>query len=78
MKPFALLTFAIIAIVVVSLAITLMLQFFPQEDVFDKIRDSLEISQAPSNFGQYFYTGKVSVQKDLLITKTALNTSNYS
>jgi len=78
MKPFALLTFSIVAIVFVSLAIVLMLQFFPQEDVFDKIRDSLEISQTPSNFGQYFYTGKVLVQKDLLITKSALNTSNYS
>ncbi len=78
MKPFSLLTYALIAIIVAGLAITLMMQFFPQEDVFDKIRDSLEISQNPSQLGKYVYTGKIQVQKDLIITKTALNISNYS
>jgi hypothetical protein len=78
MKPFAILTFAIIAIIVLGLATALMVQFFPQENIFDKIRNGVEISQAPSSFGKTFYLGKIAIKKDLIITKTALNLQNYS
>lgn len=78
MSPFALLTYAIIALIIAGLAVTLMLQFFPQNNVFDQIRDSIEISQSPSNYGQNFYTGKLHFTKDLIITKTALNITDVS
>jgi len=78
MNTFSILTYAIIAMVIVGLAIALMISFFPQEDIFDKIKDGVEISQNPSNFGKYLYIGKLPVEKDLIITKTALNIENYS
>jgi len=78
MKPFALLTYAIVALVIVGLAITLMLQFFPTENVFDKLKDGLEFSQTTSNLGIAHYTGNLQMNKDLVITKDALNEDDIS
>ncbi len=78
MKPFALLTYSIIALVIVGLAVTLMLQFFPSEDIYDKIRDGVDISQTSSNLGKTIYVGKLQIDKDLIITKTALNLNDVS
>jgi len=78
MRPFALLTYSIIALIIVGLAITLMVQYLPKEDIFREVRNSIDISQTPSNFGKTFYTGKLNMTKGLQITKTSLNQNNIS
>ena len=78
MRPFMLLTYAIVALVITGLVVTLMMQYFPKENVFEKLRDGLDYSETTSNLGIAHYTGKLQIDKDLTITKTALNKDNIS
>lgn len=78
MKIFELLVYAIIAVVLVGIAVTLFNSFFPKEDLLVEIKQGIKIAQTESYLGKTIEIGQKTIEKDFIINKSFFDTAQLS
>ncbi len=78
MKVFELLVYAIVAVVLILIAITLFNAMFPKENLLLEIKQGLVTAQTETYLGQTIELGQRSVEKEYTINKSFFDTSQLS
>ncbi|MFA5763245.1 MAG: hypothetical protein WC915_00350 [archaeon] len=78
MKPFDLLVWAIVSIILIIIMVTIFNSFFPQPDVITEINKKISLAETNFNLGTTVFVGNLQVPKDFFISQNSFGLTNRS
>ncbi len=78
MKPFDLIIWAIVAIILIFMATFLFNALLPQDDILKEINKSITLAETNYYLGQTVFVGNLKAPKDFLISQTNFDRTNRS